>query len=78
VPSPYARLIVGARRFRVLTLGNINSDATGIDMTPLFFVVILFLIFQKIDKCWRSAILPVAIVWGVIVVLSTKILSLFR
>lgn len=39
---------------------------------------ILFLIFQKIDKCWRSAILSAAIVWGVIVALSTEIFSLFR
>ncbi|PSB50500.1 hypothetical protein C7B67_14325 [filamentous cyanobacterium Phorm 6] len=45
---------------------------------PSPYVVISFLIFQKIDKCWRSAILPVAIVWGVIVVLSTEIFSLFR
>lgn len=39
---------------------------------------LLFLVFQKIDKCWRSAILSAAIVWGVIVALSTEIFSLFR
>ncbi|MEG4499634.1 hypothetical protein QUB05_02690 [Microcoleus sp. F10-C6] len=27
------RLIVGTRHCRVLTLGNINSDATGVDIT---------------------------------------------
>ncbi len=35
MPCPYARLIVGTRHCRVLTLGNINSDATGIDMNFL-------------------------------------------
>lgn len=39
---------------------------------------ILFLIFQKIDNCWRTAIVSAAIVWGVIVALSTEIFSLFR
>ncbi len=33
MPFPYARLIVGTRQCRVLMSGNINSDATGIDMT---------------------------------------------
>jgi len=32
VPCPYARLIVGKRHCRVLILGYINSDATGIDI----------------------------------------------
>ncbi|TAH25064.1 MAG: 4-amino-4-deoxy-L-arabinose transferase, partial [Oscillatoriales cyanobacterium] len=47
-------------------------------LIPLVTLGILWLIFQKIDKCWRSAILSAAIVWGVIVALSTEILSLFR
>ena len=33
VPFPYAGLIVGTRQCRVLTVGNINSDATGFDVT---------------------------------------------
>ncbi len=32
LPCPYARLIVGTRHCRVLISGNINSDATGIDI----------------------------------------------
>jgi len=28
VPFPYARLIVGKRQYRFLTVGNVNSDAT--------------------------------------------------
>ncbi len=47
-------------------------------LIPLFTIGIFFLVFQKIDKCWRSAILSAAVVWGVIVALSTEILSLFR
>lgn len=47
-------------------------------LIPLFALGILFLILQEIDKCWRSAILSAAIVWGVIVALSTEILSLFK
>jgi 4-amino-4-deoxy-L-arabinose transferase-like glycosyltransferase len=47
-------------------------------LIPLFTIGIFFIVFQKIDKCWRSAILSAAIVWGVIVALSTEILSLFR
>ncbi|MEG4799349.1 glycosyltransferase family 39 protein [Microcoleus sp. ARI1-B5] len=47
-------------------------------LIPLVALGLLFLIFEKIDKCWRSAILSAAIVWGVIVALSTEILSLFR
>ncbi|MEG3839233.1 glycosyltransferase family 39 protein [Microcoleus sp. herbarium14] len=47
-------------------------------LIPLFSLGILFIIFQEIDKCWRSAILSSAVVWGVIVVLSTEIFSLFR
>ncbi|MEG4320298.1 MULTISPECIES: hypothetical protein [unclassified Microcoleus] len=47
-------------------------------LIPVVDLGILFLIFQKIDKCWRSAILSAAIVWGVIVALSTEIFSLFR
>ena len=35
MPFPYARLIVGTRHCRVLISGSINSDATGIDLTPL-------------------------------------------
>ena len=31
VPFPYVRLIVGKRHCRVLILGYINSDSTGID-----------------------------------------------
>jgi 4-amino-4-deoxy-L-arabinose transferase-like glycosyltransferase len=47
-------------------------------LIPLFALGVLFLILQEIDKCWRSAILSAAIVWGVIVALSTEILSLFK
>ncbi|MEG4171591.1 MULTISPECIES: hypothetical protein [unclassified Microcoleus] len=47
-------------------------------LIPLVALGILFLIFQKIDNCWRSAILSAAIVAGVIVALSTEIFSLFR
>ena len=47
-------------------------------LIPLFALGILFLVFQEIDKCWRSAILSAAVVWGVIVVLSTEIFSLLR
>jgi hypothetical protein len=47
-------------------------------LIPLVDLGILWLIFQKIDKCWRSAILSAAVIWGVIVALSTEILSLFR
>ncbi len=53
-----------------------TTDIFG--LIPLFTLGILFLIFQEIDKCWRSAILSAAIVWGVIIALSTEILSLFR
>lgn len=45
---------------------------------PLVSLLILFAIFQKLDKCWRSAVLSAAIVWGVGVALSTEILSLFK
>jgi len=45
---------------------------------PLVYLLILFLIFHKIDNCWRSAILSAAIVWGVTIVLSTELLSLFK
>ena len=47
-------------------------------LIPLFALGILFFVFQEIDKCWRSAILSAAVVWGVIVVLSTEIFSLLR
>lgn len=47
-------------------------------LIPLVTLGILWLIFQKIDKCWRSAILSAAVIWGVIVALSTEILSLFK
>ena len=47
-------------------------------LIPLLALGILFLVFQEIDKCWRSAILSTAVVWGVIVVLSTEIFSLLR
>ncbi|TAF58164.1 MAG: 4-amino-4-deoxy-L-arabinose transferase [Oscillatoriales cyanobacterium] len=47
-------------------------------LIPLVALGLLFLIFEKIDNCWRSAILSAAIVWGVIVALSTEIFSLFR
>ena len=47
-------------------------------LIPLVALGILFLIFYKTDKCWRSAILSAAIVWGVIVALSAEIFSLFR
>ena len=33
MPCPYARLIVGTRHCRALIVGNINSDATGFDIT---------------------------------------------
>ncbi len=36
VPFPYGRLIVGTRHCRVLILGNINSDATGIEINQPF------------------------------------------
>lgn len=45
---------------------------------PLVYLLILFLIFQKIDYCWRSAILSATIVWGVTIALSTEFLSLFK
>ncbi len=45
---------------------------------PLVFLGILFLIFKQIDKCWRTAILSAAIVWGTVISLSTEILSLFK
>ncbi len=35
MPYPYARLIVGIRHCHVLISGNINSDATGIDITAV-------------------------------------------
>ena len=38
----------------------------------------MFLIFKQIDKCWRTAILSAAVVWGSVVALSTEILSLFE
>jgi hypothetical protein len=38
VPCPYARLIVGTRHCRLLISGNINSDATEIDITTRLFV----------------------------------------
>ena len=47
-------------------------------LIPLFALGILFLVFQEIDKCWRSAILSAAVVWGLIVVLSIEIFSLLR
>lgn len=47
-------------------------------LLPVLAMGILFLIFQKIDNCWRSAIFSAAIVGGVIVTLSTEIFSLFR
>ena len=45
---------------------------------PLVSLGILFLIFKQIDKCWRTAILSAAIVWGSVVALSTEIFSLFK
>ncbi len=47
-------------------------------LLPVLGLCLLFFIFQKIDNCWRSAILSAAVVWGVIVTLSTEIFSLFR
>jgi hypothetical protein len=44
-------------------------------LIPLVALGIFFLNFKQIDNCWRSAILSAAIVWGVIVALSTEILS---
>ena len=35
MPCPYVRLIVGTRQCRVLISGNVNSDATGIDIINL-------------------------------------------
>jgi len=47
-------------------------------LIPLVSLGILFLIFKQIDKCWRTAILSAAVVWGSVVALSTEILSLFK
>ncbi|MEG3862355.1 glycosyltransferase family 39 protein [Microcoleus sp. herbarium12] len=47
-------------------------------LMPLVSLGVFFIVFEKIDKCWRRAILSAAIVWGVIVALSTEIFSLFR
>ncbi len=33
MPFPYPDIIVGTRHCRVLTVGNINTDATGFDIT---------------------------------------------
>ncbi len=32
MPCPYRQIIVGKRHCRVLTVGNIDSDATGFDI----------------------------------------------
>lgn len=47
-------------------------------LIPLVSLGLLFLIFKQIDKCWRTAILSAAVVWGSVVALSTEILSLFE
>ncbi len=39
LPCPYARLIVGKRHCRLLIVGNINSDATGFDITNSQFPI---------------------------------------
>lgn len=44
---------------------------------PLISILFLFLIFYKIEQCWRSAILLTGLVWGTLVVLITELLSLF-
>ena len=57
MPFPYVRLIVGTRQCRVLISGNINSDATGIDISNLIelttFVesclTIVLLISKKVE-----------------------------
>ena len=47
-------------------------------LIPLVSLGLLFLIFKQIDKCWRTAILSAAVVWGSVVALFTEILSLFE
>jgi hypothetical protein len=42
-----ARLIVGKRHSRVLTVGNINSDATGLDMRCDWFGAIEFPVLRQ-------------------------------
>ncbi|MEZ2321135.1 MAG: ArnT family glycosyltransferase [Microcoleus sp.] len=53
-----------------------TTDIFG--LLPLVYLLILFLIFQQINNCWRSAVLSAAIAWGVAIALSTEILSLFK
>lgn len=47
-------------------------------VVPLLAFILLFLIFYKIERCWRSSVLSAAVVWGVLVTLLTEILSSFR
>ena len=57
----------------------INTEIADIfGLIPLVFLGILFLIFKQRDKCWRTAILSAAIVWGTFIALSTEIFSLFK
>ena len=57
----------------------INTEIADIfGLIPLVFLGILFLIFKQRDKCWRTAILSAAIVWGTVIASSTEILSLFK
>lgn len=54
-----ARLIVGKRHCRVLTLGNINSDATGFDIICRsgFMLKIPPAFFKKSPQRWTILLL---------------------
>lgn len=45
---------------------------------PLFSLFLLILIFNHPDENWRRAIFNGAVFWGVLIALSTEVLSIFR
>lgn len=45
---------------------------------PIISFSLLFLIFSKKEKSWRSAVLSAAIVWGILITEITELLNLLR
>ena len=45
---------------------------------PLISLILLFLIFNDSQRDWRSSLLSSAIIWGILVTISTESLSILR
>ncbi len=45
---------------------------------PLISLVLLVILFENRNHCWRSSILSATVVWGVFLTVITEFLSLFR